>query len=244
MLRREMCGAAARGSGMQGGEQMRLRCAEAVAFDKDGVLADSEPINLQSAFQVFADHGFPLEAGAATDIVGRHPVDYFPVLASRFGIGADQLAAMLEQKQGLYKRMWAAHGRLFSEVRDVLTAVRRPGLRTAIVTSSTRAELDHFLRRFELATSFDVTLSRDDVARPKPDPEIYLKAAARLGVRPQQLLVVEDSEYGVRSARAAGAFCVAIRSAHVPQARIAEADLQIEALADLPGLLAGIVEPR
>lgn len=222
---------------------MQRRTIRAVAFDKDGVLADSEPINLRSAFKIFADHHFPLDAAAATEIVGKHPADYLPLLAGRFGIGADEQAQMLEEKGRLYRAWWDEHGVLFDGARETLSATRLSGVQTAIATSSTGAELDAFLQKFDLAAFFDVTLSRDDVSRTKPDPEIYRVAAQRLGVPPHQLLVVEDSEFGIQSARAAGVFCVAVQSTHVVPERAVGADAHIASIVELPRLLAELAEP-
>lgn len=222
--------------------RIQRRTIKAVVFDKDGVLADSEPINLRSAQQIFAEHRFLLDADAAAEIVGRHPVDYLPRLASRFGIGVDEQAGMLEEKNRLYRIMWDSDGALFDGVRGTLAALRQNATRMAIATSSTRPELDAFLQRFDLAGFFDVALSRDDVSRAKPDPEIYLVAAQRLDVPPHQLMVVEDSEFGVQSARRAGTFCVAVRSPLVAPERVAGADARIADIAELPGLLAEVAQ--
>lgn len=212
----------------------------AVVFDKDGVLADSEPINVRSAREVFAKCGLFLGPEADREIVGRHPRDYFPSFARQFGLCDGQLRKMLAEKETLYAQMWEADGHLFEGVREVLTKVRASFPRLGIATSSSRAELDAFLDRFDLKAFFQVTLSRDDVTRPKPAPEIYLSAAATLETAPQNIVVVEDSEPGVRSAHAAQTFCVALRGHHVDRAALSLADRIIGDLRELPGLLSKI----
>lgn len=213
------------------------RPIDAVVFDKDGVLADSEWINLESAMRVFAAHGRPLDTTAANEIIGKHPSDYLPRIARRLGIDAPHAQRMLEEKERLYAEMWAEEGRLVEGAREVLSTVRALGLPLGIATSSTRGELLAFLHRFELAEHFDVVLSRDDVACPKPDPEIYLNAFRMLGTSGRGTMVVEDSIYGTRSARAAGAFCVGIPSDHVTLADLQAADAIITSLDELPALL-------
>ncbi len=210
---------------------------KAVVFDKDGVLADSEAINIRSAFEVFRAHAYDLRPGDEAEIVGKHPIDYVPLLARRFGIKEADQRRMIDEQSVIYNRFWRKEGRLASGAREALGAVRHAGLRVGLATSSSRREVDAFLDRFELAPCFDVTLSLDDVTRPKPDPEIYLLAARHLGVAPREMLVVEDSEYGVRAAKAAGAACVAVRTAHVRPERISMADAHIDSLDELAALL-------
>lgn len=210
---------------------------KAVVFDKDGVLADSEAINLRSAFEVFGNHGHDLGPEDEAAIVGKHPKDYVPVLARRFGIGEAEQRRMIEEQDVVYSRTWQERGRLFDGAREALEAVRRRGLAVGLATSSSRREVEDFMDRFDLRRSFDVTLSLDDVSRAKPDPEIYVSAATSLRVPASRMLVVEDSEHGVRAAKAAGAICVAVRSPHVSPRRVDIADFRIEAIGDLTSLL-------
>lgn len=212
---------------------------KAVVFDKDGVLADSEAINLRSAFEIFRAHGYELGPEDEAAIVGRHPIDYVPALSRRFDVSESRQRRIIEQQDEYYTRIWDEEGCLLDGAREALDAVRRNGLRVGLATSSSRREVETFLTRFELAGCFDVTLSLDDVSRAKPDPEIYVSAARQLGIAAAQMLVVEDSEHGVRAAKGAGAICVAVKSPHVPVERIALADLQIGSVGELTELLEG-----
>ena len=210
---------------------------KAVVFDKDGVLADSESINLLSAFEVFLAHGYELAPEDESTIVGRHPVDYVPVLARRFDLDEATQRRMIDEQDSIYSRTWREQGRMFDGARETLDAVRRSGLGVGLATSSSRREVEDFIDRFGLAACFDVTLTLDDVVRAKPAPEIYVSAAGLLGIQTSQMLVVEDSEHGVRAAKDAGAICVAVRSRYVRPERIAIADWQIDSIAELTGLL-------
>lgn len=212
---------------------------QAVVFDKDGVLADSEAINVRSAFEVFRAHGYALGQDDEPAIVGKHPVDYVPILARRFDIDAASQLRMIDEQDAIYTRIWHEQGRLFDGARDALDAVRRSGLGVGLATSSSRREVETFIDRFELRGCFDVTLSLDDVVRAKPDPEVYISAARELGIQVSQMLVVEDSEHGVRAAKDAGAICIAVRSRYTRPDRVAAADLRIDSVGELPELLAG-----
>ena len=210
---------------------------KAVVFDKDGVLADSESINLRAAFEVFRSHGYDLGPDDEPAIVGKHPIDYVPVLARRVGMGEAEQRRVIGEQDVVYNRFWKEQGRMFEGAREALEAARRLGFGVGLASSSSRREVDAFVDRFELAAFFDATLSLDDVARAKPDPEIYVLAAQRLGVPASKMLVVEDSEHGIRAAKAAGAFCVAVRTEHVRPERIGMADVHIDSIGELNALL-------
>jgi HAD superfamily hydrolase (TIGR01509 family) len=210
---------------------------KAVVFDKDGVLADSETINLRSAFEVFRAHGYELGPEDEPTIVGRHPITYVPLLAQRFGIGEDEQRRVIREQDAIYTRVWEEEARLFDGAREAIDTVRRLGLGVGMATSSSRCEVEAFLDRFELSDCFDVTLSLDDVKRAKPDPEIYVLAARRLSVPAGEMLVVEDSGHGIRAAKGAGSICVAVRSQHVRPEDLGMADVSIDSLRELAALL-------
>jgi HAD superfamily hydrolase (TIGR01509 family) len=119
----------------------------------------------------------------------------------------------------------------------LLARLERRGLPRAVATSSRRAYAATLLERHGLAGHFAFVLSGEDVTRGKPDPEIYLTAAARFGVPPGRMLVLEDSAAGVAAAKAAGALVVAVPHEHSPAARLAAAD-HIVARLDDPVVLA------
>lgn len=210
---------------------------QAVAFDLDGVLIDTETINVRSAFDAFAQHGYPLTPDAAAEIVGRHPDDYHAVLTRRFGVPDDALPKIRRLQGELYATRCREEARLKDGAAEILALLAGRGLRLALATSSSRHEVDEVFLRFPLGRFFEVTLTKDDVAQRKPDPEMYLTCAARLGLAPQAMLVVEDSEYGVRAAKAAGAPCIAVLTPHTPRERIAVANSTIHSLRELEALV-------
>lgn len=202
----------------------------AVAFDLDGVLIDTETINVRAAFDGFEAHGHPLDPADAAVIVGRHPVDYVPDLALRHAVPERLLPSITHRQSETYFRLWKEEARLLDGALEALDACRDRGYPLALATSSGRASVEDALDRFGLRPYFTATLTKDDVSVRKPDPEIYLLAAKRLGVPPAYLLVVEDSPHGIRSAKAAGSTCVGV-------GRAEGADLRIASLLEFPGLL-------
>jgi HAD superfamily hydrolase (TIGR01509 family) len=209
----------------------------AVVFDLDGVLLDTETINVRAAFDAFAAVGHPLVESDAAAIVGRHPVDYVPELMLRRDVPPslrDRLRGLQDER---YATLWRDNSRLLPGAVAAVRFVRQRGLGVGLATSSGRATVAEALVRFAMRDAFDVILTKDDVGARKPDPEIYLRAAASFGIVPRAMVVVEDSAYGIAAARAAGARCVAMRTAHTPEVVLFSADAVLDSLLDLPGLL-------
>lgn len=209
----------------------------AIVFDKDGVLVDSEQMNVDSAFAAFAELGHRLEERDRDAIVGRHPVDYLPSFCARFAMTAEQTARLRRRQDALYASAWEAGARLMPHAREALAAAREATGRVALATSSDRREVESFLDRFELRDAFDFTLSLDDVERAKPDPEVYRRAASRFRVEPARMWVVEDSAHGVAAAVAAGTWCIAVASDHVTTTAVRGAAERVSGLCEVAARL-------
>jgi HAD superfamily hydrolase (TIGR01509 family) len=158
-------------------------------------------------------------------MVGRSREEVIAELTRRFGLASaaerrmgELGAASPEEAYGAlrlrhYEQMLHDHDLVRSQeypaATDLLRRVKAMGLATGLATMSYRYQVDEVLDVLGVRAMLDAVVARDDVARPKPDPEIYLLLARRLGVPPERCLVVEDSVPGIRSALAAGATCVA-----------------------------------
>jgi beta-phosphoglucomutase len=126
----------------------------------------------------------------------------------------------------------------------LLRAVRRDGYRTALCSMSYRDQVERVLDALDLAAEFDVVLARDDVRRPKPDPEIDLEAARRLGLVPAACLVIEDSPIGVRAAQAAGMAVIAVPTLFTREAFRSGGPLDPRWVVDDPADLAAVARER
>jgi HAD superfamily hydrolase (TIGR01509 family) len=130
-------------------------------------------------------------------------------------------------------------------VRSLISELKRLGVPIAVASASLRAWVDATLRGLGLEDAFDATVSASEVASAKPAPDLYLTAAARLGVPPQRCLAIEDTLAGVRSAKAAGMFAVQLRAASTALPPLAEADLVLDSAAGFDfSLLDGALEAR
>jgi HAD superfamily hydrolase (TIGR01509 family) len=181
-----------------------LKHFDAVIFDMDGTLLDTERVAQEAFFRTCDE----LKVTPRTDLLMRCVGAAGPlarqVLQEGYGPGLDGEA---------FFQAWSRHFDAASRVTPaapkegaiaLLDAVAQLGLPMAIATSSGTSHAVEKLKQAGLLDRFKTVIGADQVSRPKPDPEVYLKAAGLLGVDPAACLAVEDSEYGVRAAHAAG----------------------------------------
>ena len=210
-----------------------------VLFDMDGVLCDSEALLAQAACRLFQEqYRVAVRPEDFLPFVGTGERRYLGGVAEQHGV-AIRLPEDKDRLYAMYLEM--APGRL-QPVRGApafVRACRARGLRTAVATSADRVKLVGALAAIALPPSeFDATVTGSDIRHPKPDPEIFLTAAARLGLPPAQCLVIEDSPHGIEAARAAGCPCVALATTF-PAARMKEtrADCVLPDLAGAEAIL-------
>lgn len=181
---------------------------KALIFDLDGVIVDSEPLHFRSDLLTFSDYGLSPAEGELERYVGVSCPEMWAELIRLHGI-PDTLEGVLARhaahKAGLLReeRPAAIPGAL-----ELLEAARREGLKTAVASSSPRYFIEAVLRGLGIFGRFDAVVSAEEVARSKPSPDVFLRAAELLGVSPADCLVVEDSAHGVRAAKTAGMRCV------------------------------------
>jgi len=214
---------------------------EAVVFDLDGVIVDSEPVWEQVRRQVVADHGGSWAPDAQRRIMGMSTGEWASYLSEDLGVGlppADVAALVVDRMRDRY----AEHVPLLPGAAEV---VRRVGARwpLGLASSSPPVLIETVLEHAGLRDCFAAAMSTEQVPRGKPAPDIYLAVARQLGHRPDRCAAVEDSANGVRSAAAAGLAVIAIPRPEYPvdpaaldQARLVLASLtglDVQAIADL-----------
>ncbi len=206
----------------------------AVVFDCDGLLVDTEPSWTVAETELCRRRGVPFTDVDKRRLIGCSVPDACRLLADRFGDGttADALAAEL---LALVDEVVARDARPMPGARELVAAVaaRVP---VAVASNSPRSMLEAALARGGLAGTFAVSVAADEVARPKPHPELYLVACARLGQRPGECLALEDSATGMRSARAAGLRTIGVPT--LPGTRLG-GDVTVPSLTD-PELVAWV----
>lgn len=206
---------------------------KAVIFDHDGVIADTEPIHFKADNAVLSRYGFNISAEANDSLVGLSTRKSWEIMREMFKIpeAAEWLA---EEKTALAAGIIQRDGIKPNEgLLPLLQALRSKGYKLAIASGQYRKVIDAVLARLSIGSYFGVIVSAEETANGKPNPEVFLTAAKRLGVRPEECLVIEDSGSGVIAAKAAGMACVALRMPSTASHDVSKADVIIGSLSEL-----------
>ncbi|MGP4114601.1 HAD family hydrolase [Streptomyces sp. 4N509B] len=208
-----------------------------VIFDCDGVLVDSEPLALRVCLGLGAELGWPLTEQEIVDrFLGRSERAVSAQVAERLG------RAAAERWGALYReRLAAAVDAELTEVEGISEALDALTLPDCVASSGHHAKMRRTLGRTGLYERFAGRIfSASEVAHGKPAPDLFLHAAARMGAAPERCVVVEDSQYGVQAARAAGMRSFGYAGGLTPAAWLAgEGTVVFDDMRKLPVLLAG-----
>ncbi|MFN8207721.1 MAG: HAD-IA family hydrolase [Bacteroidales bacterium] len=204
-----------------------------VLFDMDGVLVDSEEFICEAAIKMFAEEGLSVNPGDFLPFVGMGENRYLGGVAEKY-----KFPFILEKHKArtyaIYEEI--THGRLvpLPGVYEFIRRCKERQLKLAVATSADKIKLDINLRSLNLPSgTFDCTVNGLEVDRKKPFPDIYLEAAKRLGLRPQECLVVEDALSGIEAALAAGCRCLALQTSFPPE-KLGAANWTCKTLAEAP----------
>lgn len=181
-----------------------------VLWDNDGVLVETEGLYYQATKTVLQTVGVELSVQQFQDISLRRGESTFQLAAAR-GIHTDVIAGLRVARDRLYAELLGSRCCVIEGVEGVLSALRGR-VRMGVVTSSARQHFEIAHSRSNLLAYFEFVLARGDYAHSKPHPEPYLTALKRFSIRPQECLVVEDSERGLAAAVAAGLECLIVLS--------------------------------
>ncbi len=206
---------------------------DAVIFDLDGVLIDSESVWDEARRAVVADNGGSWTETATRAMQGMSSPEWSRYLHDELGVSLDPG----EISRQVVERMLAAYEREVPLLPGAVQAVRRLAERwpLGLASSSNRPVIDAVLESAGLTGCFSATVSGDEVARGKPSPDVYLAAARKLGVEAGRAAAVEDSSNGLRAGAAAGMLVIAVPNREFPPAddALALASLVVESAGEL-----------
>jgi HAD superfamily hydrolase (TIGR01509 family) len=206
----------------------------AFLFDFDGLILDTETASRAGWEWLYREHGHELPPEKWATVVGTvdawSPMDHLEEL-----VGEPLEREALNERRYAHELTLIEAEELRPGIADYLDACDRLGLRRAIVSSASRRWIDMHLERLERAFGWHAIVTADhDPARAKPGPTLYLEALAALDVTAAEAVAFEDSPNGVRAAKAAGIYTVAIPNAVTRDYGLDEADLVLDSLAELP----------
>lgn len=206
---------------------------EAILFDFDGLLVDTESQEYAAWRRLFADHGCDLPLAVWVQCVGTTDSGFDPCVELE-----RQAGRQLNHEQLRSEARRALHAAMESQpmmpgAREWLAEAKQTGLKTALVSSSDRNWIERFAGPHGILSAFDVIRCRDDVTRTKPHPELYLDALKALNVPPGRAIAVEDSPNGLLAAKAAGLRCIVVPNAITHGLSFNSPDLVLDSLGDM-----------
>ncbi len=207
---------------------MHFTQAKALIFDMDGTLIDNMEYHRLSFFEFLKCHGISIteaeyehkNKGTITEIIPRFFGD---------GLSPEQILELGEEKEALYREMYAPHLQPIDGLTEFLEKAKRLNLKVALATMGDQQNIRFTLEGLQIQHFFDATVGGEEVTYGKPDPEVFLKAADKLAVSPQSCIAFEDSVSGITAALAAHMPVVGVASTHSPE--------ELSALFQLPTII-------
>ena len=195
-----------------------MGAAEALVFDFNGTLSDDEPLLLSIYQELFARFGRPLPEEEYVDRLAGNTEE--AIIGTWLGVDGPLLAMLVQERIAAYTALAASGSTVTAHVRE---AVRYASVRVpvAIVSGAFRAEIEPVVAAAGIAGDLSTIVTADDVEHGKPHPDLYLEAAARLGIPPETALSIEDSPAGTQAALAAGMHVVVVPDLVAPPDDIA-----------------------
>jgi HAD superfamily hydrolase (TIGR01509 family) len=206
---------------------------QAVVFDLDGLLLDTEQVWDEVREELVRQRGGRWHDSAQADMMGMSSVEWSSYMHDELGVPDPPE----EINRLVVERMLERYREELPLVHGAVDAVRRLGEHwpLGLASSSNRPVIETALELMGVADLFDATVSSEEVGRGKPAPDVYLEAASRLEVSPENVVAIEDSANGIRSARAAGMGVIAVPNPHFPPPDdvLAQADVVLDSLDEL-----------
>ncbi len=197
---------------------------QAVIFDMDGVLVDSEPLINAAAIALFREYGLAVQPDDFLPFVGAGEDRYIGGVAEKYHFPLD-LTKAKQRTYEIYLDLVPRQLEAFPGASELVRACRNSGMRVAVASSSDQAKVSANMQKIGLPLEFwDAVVTGEQVQRKKPAPDIFLTAAKKLGLAPAACAVVEDAVNGIQAAKAAGMRCVAVAQTF-PAGRLGEADV-------------------
>jgi HAD superfamily hydrolase (TIGR01509 family) len=202
-------------------------------FDFDGLILDTEVPDFQAWQELYRDQGAELSLSTWGQVIGRgFGEDFHPFAQLEQQLGRPVDRETLGEKRNRRELELIEQQAILPGVQDYLAGAKRLGLKLAVASSSPREWVDGHLKRIGLFDQFDTIRCLDDVAQPKPAPDLFNAALEALAIQADEAIVFEDSPHGVTAANQAGIFCVAVPNALTRQLGTDHADLTLSSLAE------------
>jgi membrane protein len=194
---------------------------QAILFDIDGTLVDSNDLHVDAWDEVFRAAGHTIDRQRLHDQIGKGADNYIPALLPH--LSDDEAERLGEERAEIFKARYLGQVTPFPGARDLLARCKGAGLTVVLASSAKGAELDHYLDLLDARDLVDAFTSADDVAHTKPAPDIFDTARRKVDAAPGNALVIGDTPYDIDAAQAAGMRAIGVRSGGFTDAQLADA---------------------
>lgn len=209
---------------------------KAVIFDMDGVIIDSESIHREVEKKIFNSLGVNISDEEHDTYVGMTSMGMWREIKSRHNLKESSSVEELT-KMSVENYIKFIQGNKSIEpiegVVELIDDLHKNNIKLAIASSAVRKSIETVVCMFRLEKYFNIRISGEDIKRGKPEPDIFLMAAERLGVQPEDCIVVEDSKNGVHAAKKAGMKCIGFRNQSSGDQDLSSADMIIKKFHDI-----------
>lgn len=209
------------------------RNLKAIIFDMDGVLIDSEPLHLTAMQEFLRGMNVDYSEEMNREFLGRKDLLIAEILIQRFSLKLSP-HEFVERKEKILQRLLQNQSVARPGVHSLLNAAKNAGIPMAVASSATLAAIQLVMRVLSIREYFLHFCSGEEVEHSKPSPDIFLLAAKRLDLPPDSCMVIEDSLNGLKAAKSAGMFSIAIPCAATAHQDHSIADMNLSSLEELP----------
>lgn len=201
------------------------------AFDMDGLMFETEGVYYKAAEVLLGRRGYSYTDELCRDVMGRPPRYCFEKFIETYDL-PETWEELSDESEEIFLEILKEGYEMMPGLVELLDRLEACAVPKCVATSSSRRVAEAVLAKDNLKSRFSFVITSDDITCGKPDPQIYLTAARRLDVPPENLIVFEDSHAGVKAAKRAGATCAALRAEHNQEVDLSRADLVVATLAD------------
>jgi len=203
----------------------------AVLWDMDGVLVDTEPFHWQAWKELSQQESLSMRYEDFRRTFGWRNEE---ILRDLLGpdVPVQRIRELGDRKEALYRKVVRGQVKPLPGAMALLQALQEAGFKQAVASSAPRANVELILKELAIEGYFDAVLCDRDVERGKPDPQVFLRAAERVGAPSSRCLVIEDAVMGVQAAKRAGMACLAVTTTH-PAEALREVDRVVASLAEV-----------
>ncbi|WP_352404768.1 HAD family hydrolase [Sporanaerobacter acetigenes] len=202
-----------------------------IIFDMDGVIVDSEPLHFKLEKEILEEFGGAIDRKEHESFVGTTDYKMWGIFKERFNL-EPSIEELVELKKKRFQQN-IDKIQLMDNILDFIKFLQYKGYILALASSNNKKTVDLIVDNFKLDKYFKVIISGEEVLNGKPDPEIFLKAASAMNLKPEDCLVIEDATNGIIAAKAAGMKCIAIRNKNSGNQDLSEADTIIDNFKEL-----------